>query len=313
MKSDSVKPEEKNVKWFLAEEAPDTPRLVEALKKNAIDHTVFRYDRYQRNYEPIEGHVDVTDFPIVLHGSIRFNRLMSGRFHIPGAYGFNKEIRLDHFMTQMDRNLFMNADGFLVPFGMFEANPEHYMQMIDPGRKTGVFYRPLDQFKPWVGTIQTWFSPFDEITLHRKTFQIDPLSLTLIAKRKHILREFRFVIVDRKVITGSSYEWFDSTSEDSELFQKEHAIEPSTTWYDRAKEVAQRVAEQPHQPDIVYTCDVARLAGEPARYKVVELNSFSSAGLYDCDLDRVVKDVSAQAIRDFAQSEMDYFEAGLAT
>lgn len=294
------------VHWYLAQEAPDTAKMAGALGRHSIPFTLLAYNKLERNY-PVSDIRLGDNTALVLFGTIHFCRIMSGRFYTPGAYGYTKEISPDHYMTKMDPSLFLNADGFIIPFGMFERDPELYMRMVDPDRTSGVFYRPVDPYKPWVGTTQTWFSPHDEIALYRKTFRIDPLSHTIIAKRKDILREYRFVIVNREVITGSSYEWFDSTSEDSELFQKAHAEEPSEQWYGRAMELARRVAREEFQPDVAYTCDVARITGDDP-YRVVELNSFSSAGMYDCDLDKVVLAVSRQAHRDYVLTEMDMME-----
>jgi hypothetical protein len=72
--------------------------------------------------------------------------------------------------------------------------------------------------------------------------------------------------------------------------------------------MAKKIAEADWQADTCYVCDVALIdnftnadwGGPPTGQiaKVVELNAFSSSGLYACDTYKIVEAVSAAAERE---------------
>jgi hypothetical protein len=121
-----------------------------------------------------------------------------------------------------------------------------------------------------------------------KLQHVMPEDLVVAASARNIFRETRFVIVDGEVVSGSTYGW--NGNGDIGLPIDEASIA-----------LARAVASNPWQPDRAYTCDVALVddAGEKAR--LIELNSLSCAGLYACDLDKVVAAVSAAALDEWEQ------------
>lgn len=108
-------------------------------------------------------------------------------------------------------------------------------------------------------------------------------TMIMVAPAQNIQGEFRFVVANGRVIAGSEYRW-------------DGKLDIRRDWTPECEELAQRVASHPWQIDIAYTCDVALLEDS---VKLVELNGFSCAGLYACDLDKVVQGVSEAAIREF--------------
>ena len=61
--------------------------------------------------------------------------------------------------------------------------------------------------------------------------------------------------------------------------------------------MANTIAKLDWQPDIVYTCDIALL--ENGDVKVIELNSFSCAGLYACNIEDILIKVSEIALLEY--------------
>jgi hypothetical protein len=60
--------------------------------------------------------------------------------------------------------------------------------------------------------------------------------------------------------------------------------------------LAEQVAEHKWQADRVYVCDIAQTDEGP---KIIELNAFSSSGLYACDTRAIVKGVSEAAWKEY--------------
>jgi hypothetical protein len=100
--------------------------------------------------------------------------------------------------------------------------------------------------------------------------------LILISSKKNIKCESRFVIVDQKVVAGSTYRY-------------DGKLDIRSDYFDGAKKVAEAMASLDWQPDVCYTCDIAL---HNDKFKIIELNIFSCAGLYACDLEKVINAVN---------------------
>ena len=62
-------------------------------------------------------------------------------------------------------------------------------------------------------------------------------------------------------------------------------------------ELAKHVAEMEWQPDRVYVLDLAYFKDKDEP-KIIELNAFSSSGLYACDTYKIVEAVSIAALKE---------------
>ena len=102
----------------------------------------------------------------------------------------------------------------------------------------------------------------------------------LVSPRRTIGREWRFVIVDRSVVTACEYE-ASRRGVPGEIL-------------DSALALASQVAANPWQAADAFVVDVAEVDGEP---RVMELNPLSGADLYTCDARAVVTAVTALAHR----------------
>ena len=84
--------------------------------------------------------------------------------------------------------------------------------------------------------------------------------------------------------------------------QGSYGRQPKATPAEEAacRTLADMVAAGAWQPDRVYMCDVAWTDRGP---RIVELNAFACAGLYDCDVTAVVEAVNRVALDDFARRQ----------
>lgn len=147
----------------------------------------------------------------------------------------------------------------------------------------GLFIRPNSGLKTFAGQRVTAADFDDHVSTLEQTSGVMPDTLILVSKLHDIQGEFRFVIADGKVVTGSEYRW-------------DGKLDIRRDWPEECEALARQVAEHEWQVDIAYTCDVALTPDGP---RIVELNGFSCAGMYACDLEKVVDAVSAAAWREY--------------
>jgi hypothetical protein len=242
------------------------PTLAEAAQE--AGHLVHKSRYVPFSTEP--PYIQIIAGPVVTHGTIQFCRQIEkhyGRDWNPGMY-FNANVKsFAKFATHIGDDL-LNDDYYIIPWG------EVMRRCL-----TGVFVKPLSGMKDFVGQVIKGYDyniqPNDPI---------DPDTLCVVATPKDICAEFRYIIAEGKVITGSEYRWDDVLDVRSDT----HPI---------CDAMAEKIAEAEWQADTVYVCDVALIEGDIA--KVIELNAFSSSGLYACDTRKIVDAVSRAAEKEF--------------
>lgn len=261
----------KTVKWAISTEAfekPGFPRIEDALKRNNIEYFQSVFIPNTREYSDIPYS---TDECVVLYGPIKFIRTKNKGF-IPGAFGFKLDSNTSYYMSQLNPNLFFNYDAIYLPFGSIIHKKE---QLKDIFGKY-IFIRPDSGFKTFTG----FHVKIDDIEAElSSTLQISnpsPHDMCLIAKAKSILGEYRFVVCNREVITGSQYRW-------------DGKLDVRIDVHDEAWEFVDKyVAKASWQLDSCYVVDI--FLGEDGP-KIGEFNSFASSGLYNCDMDKIVSAV----------------------
>lgn len=149
------------------------------------------------------------------------------------------------------------------------------------GISNSVFMRPDSGLKSFTGKVikeedfEKEWAWIEEFT--------DPESLIVISTPKNIKKEWRFIVASKSVITGSLY-----NEEGKFKCLKEFPME--------ALDLAQDIAES-YNPDPMFTVDVCQ--GFDDKYYVLEVGAFSCAGLYSCDMGRIVEHASLIANREW--------------
>jgi len=198
----------------------------------------------------------------------------------PGMY-FNANVKnFSKFSYHMGDDL-LNSDYHILPYGEFKRRRLP--------ADTEVFIKPESGLKEFVGQVIYDDSFDDDLTKLSPYNSIDDDTLCVVASRKRIGAEFRYVICEREVITGSEYRW-------------DNVLDVRRDTHPTCDALANRVAKAEWQADTVYVCDVALLVDDVA--KVIELNAFSSSGLYACDIYKIVEAVSRAAQKE-ASGQVD--------
>ncbi len=243
------------------------------------------HNSYTTKYIPFSDEQDYGNFTkedcVVLYGTVGFINRCKIPF-VPGAYIPSYEESLySHYTQHIPANYMLNDDYIMTTWGDLLYNPGKYQEIFN---SRDVFIRPNSGRKTFAG-FKADLEDIEYLTGTQKTSSVENDTIIVVASPKEILGEFRFVICDNEVIAGSEYRW------DNILDVRED--------YDMScLSMAKEVSRLEQQFDSVYTCDVALTNDGP---RIVELNSFSCAGLYACDLKTVVDRVSQKAIRDWKE------------
>jgi hypothetical protein len=260
------------------------PTLAEAARE--LGHNV-----YQTKYVPFSERPD-TEIPfedgqcVVSYGTVQFVKQIEkyyGRMWTPGMF-FNANVKsFVKFAVPLREDL-LNDDYIILPYGEFEKR--------GPWSLGTVFIKPESGMKEFTGQVVNDYGDLKKLSPHGI---IQPDTLCVIAKPKLIKAEFRYVICEKKVITGSEYRWDD-------------VLDVRADTHPICDAMAKKVAESDWQADTVYVCDVAlieELDGDKEDWgyevaRVIELNAFSSSGLYACDTYKIVEAVSKAAEKEHA-------------
>ena len=186
------------------------------------------------------------------------------------VYGKVDKFRCSEYYPKYSDCL-LNSRYMLVDLHSFLQNKDFYFD----GLGTTCFVRPDSGDKSFTGSVISRNTSKHD--LRRFIFESVMQDMILLAPTQKIEQEYRFVIIDGEVVTGSIYKtrrWGHLEFHEKEL-KKGAAV-------DYAKEVV----KTHFQPCRAYTVDVCLVGGE---FKVLELNSFSHAGLYKCNIKKIVE------------------------
>lgn len=275
----------KHIKWAISTEAfekPGYPKLTDALKRSGTEFFNAKFDRGLRFYEDIP--YNIYD-PVVLYGPIQFVR-KNMMAYTPGAFGFKSNMRTSYYMSLYDPDLFFNSRAIYLPFGLISKNKDVFKLLYSDE----IFIRPDSGFKSFTGFTTTLDDLDYELSTRKQTHNPDNMEMCLISSAKEILGEFRFVIADGEVITGSQYRWDNKLDIRIDI---DHSC-----W-----KFAEQIAKLDNQLDSVYTVDIFLTGDGPT---IGEFNSFASAGLYNCDMDKIVEAVNMVSLRETENANFNF-------
>jgi len=152
-----------------------------------------------------------------------------------------------------------------------------YVESVGELSSGRIFIRPSSGLKPFTGMVFISREPYWSNDWKRVRMGTKPEDILLIARpvghEDRIVAEWRFIAAEGEIITGSQY-------------KKESKSDYSSSFEEQALELAKATAKV-YQPDPMYTVDICKNAQD--NFSVMELNSFSCAGLYGCDVKPVVE------------------------
>jgi hypothetical protein len=222
--------------------------------------------------KPIE--TPTIDGIAVAYGSSNFCRRLTDKKII--VYDMNSNCTEYYPLFKGDDLL--NSDYVMVLFGDFIRRKDYFLDMFNGE----VFLRPNKGSKTFTGLVVNRDNYSIEINTLLQCMAVPLDELVLLSSVKHIEEEYRFFIAGEKVVSQSYYDWNDGTK--TEI--------PS-----RCMELAVKVANSPIQKDLCYSVDIAVTN---VGIKIIEMNSFSYAGLYECNIHDTFKAVSLTTLENYS-------------
>jgi hypothetical protein len=182
---------------------------------------------------------------------------------------FNENFNHKAWVENMADEL-LNADAIVGAFG--EVQPEW----------DEFFVRPVEDRKIFAGKVihSSKFEAWREQTLssHADGYTtLTPDTEVIVAPLKEINSEWRFFVVDGKIVTGSLYRRYGILYQQPLLHN------------DEVFPYAQRMVDK-WQPDRAFVIDIALSENG---YKVVEYNCMNSCGFYKIDVGKLVEAIEA--------------------
>jgi hypothetical protein len=238
-------------------------------------------------YKPFGG-TDYREFydtpaPTVFYGTLNYckdaQKRSPGTWY-PFAWNDWSALRCQSYYAYWGKFLMSPEYGFC-PHGELSRLQDFLYNTYSDGER--IFIKPDENDKLFTGLLVAQGRLDDWIKIENAYGEINPASLCVIAKPIKIDSEYRFIIADRKVLTGSQY-------------RADNSLEISAQYPDEAVHYAEMVASSTEwQPHPIYVMDIALM--KSGEYRLIEIGSVNCAGYYRCDIKLIVKKMTEIASR----------------
>jgi len=209
----------------------------------------------------------------VCYGSIDFVLYIQRKSKlIPGAWCNFQNMKCSTYYTYFG-DMLLNRYYNMMPMG-------ELLSRWDREYPHGAFVRPDSGAKPLTG--QT-FESTEKHKIQSFSDTIGADTLVVVAPIKSISREYRFVVCDRKLVAVSMY------------LPEERSIKFDNLPLSLLR-LANKICSNEWQPDFCYTVDIAIHYDLPY---LLEINGFSCAGFYKCNIRDIVKNSSNVALMEW--------------
>lgn len=254
------------------------PRLIESIKKAGQKFAYLEYIPVVREARFPELEYSRRD-AFVFHGSINLGRFLQKKVNSDIILHCNWDnYRCSKYFTypEIYKEL-LNNESFFYPYGGIKQ----VMKKLSMFYPDGFFIRPDSGGKPFSGTAIENVSGLDKFFQQAELYdEVKSDTMCLVAPvRRDIRAEYRCIVIDGKAVTCSRY---------GKIAEEElgNARNPQII------EATQKLLDScSYRPDDAFTVDWAVLPSftYTPHLRLMEFNSFSCAGMYDCDTDKIVK------------------------
>ena len=234
-----------------------------------------------REYDPKMDYSFLpNDRPVIFHGSLNMIRNFQERANNckPFAWCDWELLSCKSYYAHYGKHILQQLYGFY-PIKEVARLKETLYSVY--GINDRIFIRPDANNKTFTGGLVK-HNRFNDYFAIAADYDQKPDMLCVIGRPERIHCEWRFIVADKKVITGSQY--MDGT-----------AFSISPHYPDGAAEFVEKIVKE-WQPHPIFVVDVAATDNG---YKLVEIGMVNGAGFYACDYRAIVKVCSEVAEREF--------------
>lgn len=241
---------------------------------------------------PFEGGLTPDNLPgetcAIVYGSINTAKYVSRKLPwIPGVWCDFKTLRCTTYLAYWGRYS-VHSDYAFLPLSEVHRQKDVLFQIF--GNEKRIFIRPDDNAKSFHGEVvaEPQFEKWYEVS---NFYNPGPECLTLVSRPSTILSEWRFVIANKKILTGSQY-------------KRNGKLKIAPQFDDEAATVAETIANyNSFNPHPIYVMDIAYTAEEG--YRLMEIGSVNCSGLYACDLRKIVEKASEIALAEWQDLQIE--------
>jgi len=295
------------VKWLFEKDVfeDNTDKMIEEVEFQGMKALVVPYVPFDDDIVIRCSQMLGDEECVVFYGSLNFGKKLQRKLPwVPGVYLNEKTFECTTYYPKLG-NLLLHYDDFIMlPYGSLYDKEDMLFKMF--GDK--LFIRPNSGTKEFTGFVT---SPhrFEERVKLAGFYDVEPELLVLVSKAFDLEREWRFVIVDGKVISGSLYRYWGELADDhksvdyvishsSKMHKELHEVAAwRKDWENAAWDIAQKAADKWQHDQRAWTIDVCQT--KEGEVKVLEIGCFSCAGMYDNNLRRVISAVSKAALAEW--------------
>lgn len=272
---------DRRLTWLLDEKYEEAGNSDLRPAIEAIGDHHLTLSRREARHGTAEQTLPLHSCPTLAYGSIEFAKAIRSDFY-PGKWCDWTELRCERYYPKVGA-LLLNDDYILLPTGEVRRRQNSLLQQWEP-----MFLRPVRADKPFAGFVATRNNPAD---IEQQLQNVEAHELVVLASAKHIEAEYRTVAVRGQGIVAVSRYMSNGA------FTLERQIP------DEAHQVARAVVEAlgTDFPDPMYIVDIALCAGE---YRLLEINGFSFASFYACDLGAIIRAAHEQAMREWQDMQI---------
>ncbi len=260
-------------------------------KEKAVDKMIECFKRQDIQYDLVqiipfsdELPKGITDYdgPVIAYGTTTLLRnITKSKKFFPGMWYDENTFKPSVWGNKHAG--WLNWRGRIIPMYMIADAFKHHKQG---------FIRPDDDLKTFTSGVITrdefmkWYKYIEEGKIENLTTSTKALICGVIP----IEAEWRFVIINRDVITGSMYKRYN------QLYTSGEKIDIP----DGAIKLANIIAKDSWQVSSAYTLDICKIPNEYNDvFKFVEINCLNSSGFYECDVMSIIYNANILAEREW--------------
>lgn len=274
-----------DVHWLIEPEVfgDDAEKLVTVLEQSGLYYTI---SQFGKSYEDYVNKFSKDDC-VIFYGSLQFARVLQRKAPwVPGVYCNLPSLEAKYYYPRFGDHL-LNSEYVMLPYGDIYRRKDFLFDTLSKDGK--LFIRPNSCFKTFTGFVVSEADFSREISFLK--CRMNPEDLVVVSSPAQVGREWRFVVAKNRIITGSLYKHGEDTTRSGDVPQE-------------VVEYSQGVLDSIiYYPDPMWTLDVCET---DAGLRVLEVGSFSCAGLYDCDMQKVVETTNQVAVQDWQESYVYY-------
>lgn len=252
--------------------------LIETLKEKGYPVNTVQYIPFDDDLSRFEK---ITEKNVIYYGSLNLAIKLKDKFNwIPGVYGDIKKYNCSSYYPYF-KDYLLNKDYLYMTYADLYQNRDYLFEKFNDI----FFVRPDSILKEFTGQPISKYNFEDAYKL--LGFYNDVVTQNLpiyVSSLKDIQKEWRFIVADNEIITGSLYR----------VKEKEETLHELCT-DDNALNFAKQMAKL-YNPERVWVLDVCLSNNQ---YKLLEIGCFSFAGLYGNDLNIIVDKVSEIAKQEY--------------